>query len=47
MLKKGTMIHYQPDIPNPMIVRFPKPAWATRPSEVEEEVYVPEDFGNF
>ncbi|HCO39838.1 MAG TPA: ATP-binding protein, partial [Aquificaceae bacterium] len=47
MLKKGTMILYQPDIPNPMIIRFPKPAWATRPSEVEEEVYVPEDFGNF
>ncbi len=47
MLKKGTMILYQPDIPNPMIVRFPKPAWATRYSEVEEEVYVPKDFGNF
>jgi len=47
MLKKGSMILYQPDIPNPMIVRFPKPAWATRYSEVEEEVHVPEDFGNF
>ncbi|MFN4319093.1 MAG: ATP-binding protein [Aquificaceae bacterium] len=47
MLKKGTMILYQPDIPNPMIVRFPRPAWATRYSEAEEEVYVPEDFGNF
>ncbi len=47
MLKKGTMILYQPDIPNPMIVRFPKPAWATRYSEVEEEVHVPEDFDNF
>lgn len=47
MLKKGSMIIYQPDIPNPMIVRFPKPAWATRRSEVEEEVYVPEDFGNY
>ncbi len=47
MLKKGTMILYQPDIPSPMVVRFPKPAWATRYSEVEEEVYVPEDFGNF
>ncbi|MCS6998519.1 MAG: ATP-binding protein, partial [Aquificaceae bacterium] len=47
MLKKGTMILYQPDIPNPMIVRFPKPAWATRKSEVEEVVHVPEDFGNF
>ncbi|MEN3028535.1 MAG: ATP-binding protein [Aquificaceae bacterium] len=47
MLKKGTMILYQPDIPNPMMVRFPRPAWATRYSEVEEEVHVPEDFGNF
>ncbi|WPM31960.1 ATP-binding protein [Hydrogenobacter sp. T-2] len=47
MLKKGTMILYQPDIPNPMVVRFPKPAWATRYSEVEEEVHVPKDFGNF
>ncbi|MFN3976532.1 MAG: ATP-binding protein [Aquificaceae bacterium] len=47
MLKKGTMILYQPDIPNPMVVRFPKPAWATRYSEVEEEVYVPEEFGNY
>ncbi|MFN7065669.1 MAG: ATP-binding protein [Aquificaceae bacterium] len=47
MLKKGTMILYQPDVPNPMIIRFPKPAWATRRSEVEEEVHVPKDFGNF
>lgn len=47
MLKKGTMILYQPDIPNPMIIRFPKPAWATRRSEVEEVVHVPEDFDNF
>ncbi|RMH08801.1 MAG: ATP-binding protein, partial [Aquificota bacterium] len=47
MLKKGTMILYQPDIPTPMMVKFPKPAWATRPSEVEEDVYVPDDFGNF
>ncbi|MCS6958123.1 MAG: ATP-binding protein [Aquificaceae bacterium] len=47
MLKKGTMILYQPDIPNPMIIRFPKPAWATRKAEVMEEVHVPEDFGNF
>ena len=47
MLKKGSMIVYQPDIPTPMVIRFPKPAWATRPSEVEEEVHVPEDFSNF
>lgn len=47
MLKKGSMILYQPDVPNPMVIRFPKPAWATRKSEVEEEVHVPEDFGHF
>ncbi len=47
MLKKGTMILYQPDVPSPIMVKFPKPAWATRYSEVEEEVHVPEDFGNF
>ncbi|SNZ11670.1 ATP-binding protein [Hydrogenobacter hydrogenophilus] len=47
MLKKGTMIMYQPDIPTPLVFRFPRPSWATRKEEVEEEVHVPEDFGNF
>lgn len=50
MLKKGTMILFQPDIPNPMIIRFPKPAWATRKSEVMEEEHVPkipESFDHF
>ena len=47
MLKKGTMIMYQPDIPIPIIFRFPRPPWATKKEEVEEEVHVPEDFNNF
>ncbi len=47
MLKKGTMIMYQPDIPTPIIFRFPRPPWATKKEEVEEEVHVPEDFNNF
>ncbi|WP_029551994.1 ATP-binding protein [Thermocrinis jamiesonii] len=47
ILKKGTMILCQPDIPTPLMVKFPKPPWATRKQEVEEEVYVPEDFNNF
>ncbi|MFZ8861245.1 MAG: ATP-binding protein [Thermocrinis sp.] len=47
MLKKGTMILYQPDIPSPLMLKFPKPPWATRRQEVEEEIHVPEDFNNF
>ncbi|WP_448587657.1 ATP-binding protein [Thermocrinis sp.] len=47
ILKKGSMILYQPDIPSPLMLRFPKPPWATRRQEVEEEVHVPEDFSSF
>ncbi len=32
------MIVQQPEIPAPLLVRFPFPAWATRKSEVAEEV---------
>ena len=35
ILKPGTMIVLQPEIPTPLLVRFPFPAWATRRSEVE------------
>jgi DNA helicase HerA-like ATPase len=38
ILKPGTMIVQQPEIPAPLLVRFPFPAWATRKSEVAEEV---------
>ncbi len=34
ILKPGTMIVQQPEIPIPLLVRFPFPAWATRPGEV-------------
>jgi DNA helicase HerA-like ATPase len=34
ILKPGTMIVHQPEIPTPLLVRFPFPAWATRKSEV-------------
>jgi len=34
ILKPGTMIVQQPEIPTPLLVRFPFPAWATRKSEV-------------
>ncbi len=34
LLKPGTMILHQPEIPVPLLVQFPFPAWATRASEV-------------
>ena len=34
ILKPGTMIVLQPEIPTPLLVRFPFPAWATRKGEV-------------
>ena len=34
LLKPGSMILAQPEIPVPLLLRFPHPAWATRPSEV-------------
>jgi DNA helicase HerA-like ATPase len=37
ILKPGTMIVLQPEIPTPLLLRFPFPAWATRKSEVAEE----------
>jgi DNA helicase HerA-like ATPase len=36
ILKPGSMIVLQPEIPTPLLVRFPFPAWATRKSEVRE-----------
>ncbi|WP_461829834.1 ATP-binding protein, partial [Aquifex sp.] len=47
MLKKGTMILYQPDIPNPVMIKFPLAPWATKKEEVEEEISVPEEFKHF
>jgi hypothetical protein len=35
ILKPGTMIVQQPEIPTSLLVRFPFPAWATRKSEVD------------
>jgi hypothetical protein len=40
LLQPGTMIIAQPDIPTPILLRFPFPAWATRQSEA-----VPVDAG--
>ncbi len=33
IMKPGTMILAQPQLPVPLVVEFPFPAWATRPSE--------------
>ena len=33
IIKPGTMIVSQPQIPVPLVIEFPFPAWATRPSE--------------
>ncbi|WP_420596282.1 ATP-binding protein [Deinococcus sp.] len=36
ILQPGTMLISQPDIPNPVLVTYPFPAWATRGDEVGE-----------
>lgn len=38
ILAPGTMIVHQPDVPSPMMLSFPFPAWATRRKEVAEHV---------
>jgi len=36
ILKPGTVIVSQPEIPIPLLVQFPFPAWATRPAEAAQ-----------
>ena len=38
ILAPGTMIVHQPDVPSPMMLHFPFPAWATRLQEVSHNV---------
>jgi uncharacterized protein len=38
LLQPGTMIVAQPEIPTPILLRFPFPAWATRQSEADVPV---------
>ncbi len=33
LLKPGSMFMHQPEIPVPLLLQFPFPAWATRPDE--------------
>jgi DNA helicase HerA-like ATPase len=43
ILKPGTMIVQQPEIPTALLLRFPFPAWATRKSEVRVAVTASQD----
>jgi len=43
ILQPGTMLVSQPDVPNPVLVNYPFPAWATRPDEVAPKVSAAED----
>lgn len=36
ILQPGTMLVSQPDVPNPVLVNYPFPAWATRRDEVDD-----------
>ena len=38
LLQPGTMLISQPQVPVPLLLRFPLPAWATRGSEVATEL---------
>jgi DNA helicase HerA-like ATPase len=44
LLKPGSMFVYQPEIPVPLLLQFPFPAWATRPDEVQEDQEIPKGF---
>lgn len=41
ILKPGSMIVLQPEVPSPVLLRFPFPAWATRPSEAATDAADP------
>jgi len=41
LLQPGTMIVSQPEIPTPVLLTFPFPAWATRESEAQQPVNDP------
>src|SRR5262249_358565 len=44
LLQPGTMIVAQPEIPTPILLRFPFPAWATRPSEATTDASARDPF---
>lgn len=47
ILKPGTVIVSQPEIPIPLLVQFPFPAWATRPAEAMQAAAAPDPFLKF
>ncbi len=47
ILKPGTVIVSQPEIPIPLLVQFPFPAWATRSSEVKKAANAVNPFARF
>ena len=38
------MFMHQPEIPVPLLIQFPFPAWATRPDEVAATDEIPKGF---
>jgi hypothetical protein len=44
LLKPGNMFMHQPEIPVPLLIQFPFPAWATRPDEVADSKEIPRGF---
>ncbi|MCS7023996.1 MAG: ATP-binding protein [Bryobacteraceae bacterium] len=46
LLQPGSMIVAQPEIPTPILLRFPFPAWATRYTEVNTELEEESDLFN-
>jgi DNA helicase HerA-like ATPase len=47
LLSPGTMIVSQPEVPTPILVHFPFPAWATRQSEVAADAAGPDPFARW
>ncbi len=47
ILKPGTVIVSQPEIPIPLLVQFPFPAWATRPAEAAKAAVPADPFAKF
>jgi uncharacterized protein len=43
IVKPGTMLVAQPELPIPLVVQFPFPAWATRASEAAAGTFDPVD----
>lgn len=47
ILQPGTMMVYQPEVPTPVLVNYPFPAWATRAEEVAVEAKKQKAYDHF